>query len=123
VIDLWEEGDGAQEVMLYKQPVLKVLRVLIGDQHLAGPSLYICRTEDMLGRVPLMPWYISCNSHPTLPHRFGNRAGATADSVGKGNGSRLYDELNLWMWPSGAMGGGSLARSVWKKLSRGVGSD
>ena len=26
IIDLWEEGDGAQEVMLYKRPVLKVLR-------------------------------------------------------------------------------------------------
>jgi hypothetical protein len=31
VIDLWEEGDGAQEVMLYMQHVLKVLRELIGD--------------------------------------------------------------------------------------------
>ena len=35
--------------------------------------------------------------YPTLPHRFGNRSGATADSsVGRGNGSRLY-ELSLWM--------------------------
>ena len=65
------------------------------------PSLYICRTENVLGRVPLMPCYISGNTHPTLPHRFGDRAGATADSsVGRGNGSRLY-ELNLWMWRYG----------------------
>jgi hypothetical protein len=67
------------------------------------PSLYICRAENVLGRVPLMPCYIGGNSHPTLPHRFGtgNRAGATADSsVDRGNGSRLY-ELNLWMWRYG----------------------
>ena len=55
----------------------------------------------MLGRVPLMTCYISGNAHPTLPHRFGNRAEATADSsVGRGNGSRLH-ELNLWMWRYG----------------------
>ena len=37
----------------------------------------------------------------TLPHSFGNRAGATADSrVGISNGSRLY-ELNHWMWRYG----------------------
>jgi hypothetical protein len=31
------------------------------------PSLYICRAENVLGRVPLMPCYISGNTHPTLP--------------------------------------------------------
>ena len=36
VICLCEEGDGAKEVMLYKRPVLKVLRELIGDERLAG---------------------------------------------------------------------------------------
>ena len=61
------------------------------------PSLYICRAETVLGRVPLMPCYIRGNTHPTLPHCFGDRAGATADSsVGRGNGSRHY-ELNLRM--------------------------
>ena len=52
-----------------------------------------------------------------LPHRFGNRAGATADSsVGISNGSRLY-ELNHWMWRYGR---GQLCRV---KLSRGVKRD
>ena len=36
IIDLWEEGDGNQEVLLYKRPVLKVLRELISDERLAG---------------------------------------------------------------------------------------
>jgi hypothetical protein len=36
VIDLWEGRDGAQEVMVYKLLVLKVLRELIGDESLAG---------------------------------------------------------------------------------------
>jgi hypothetical protein len=71
------------------------------------PSLYICRAEKVLGHVPLMPCYI-CNWD-----------GATADSsVGRGNGSRLC-ELSLWMWRYGRH---SLARSLWHKLLRGVGS-
>ena len=41
VIDLWEEGDGAQEVMLYKRPVLKVLRELIADERLAGRQHFV----------------------------------------------------------------------------------
>ena len=36
VLDLWEEGDGDQEVMLYKRPALKVLRELLADLRLAG---------------------------------------------------------------------------------------
>ena len=67
------------------------------------PSLYLCRAENVLGRVPLMPCFVGGNSTPTLPHQFGNRQGALASantSVGRGNGSRLY-ELNLWMWRYG----------------------
>ena len=65
------------------------------------PSLYIYRAENVLGRVPPMPCYISGSTHPTLPHNFGNRDWATAESsVGRGNGSRLC-ELNLWMWHYG----------------------
>ncbi len=44
VIDLWEEGDGAGEVMLYKRPVLPVLKVfkgLIGEEHLAGLQHFV----------------------------------------------------------------------------------
>ena len=36
VIDLWEQGDGNQEVLLYKRPALKVLRELLADERLAG---------------------------------------------------------------------------------------
>jgi hypothetical protein len=38
VIDLWEQGDGNQEVLLYKRPALKaeVLRELLADELLAG---------------------------------------------------------------------------------------
>ena len=62
------------------------------------PSLYLCRSCNVLGRVPLMPCYVRGNAHPTLPNSFGDRDGAKADtSRGRGNGSRLY-ELNLWMW-------------------------
>jgi hypothetical protein len=67
------------------------------------PSLYLGRAENVLGRVPMMPCFVAGNSTPTpaLPHRFGDRNGAVADtSAGRGNGSRLY-ELNLWMWRYG----------------------
>lgn len=36
IIDLWEEGDGNQEVLLYKRSAIKVLRELISDERLAG---------------------------------------------------------------------------------------
>ena len=58
VLDLWEEGDGDQDVRLYK-----------------------CK---------------AIHRTPTLPHSFGNRQGAVADSRnGAGNGPRLY-EVNIW---------------------------
>jgi hypothetical protein len=94
------------------------------DSAFNQPSLYIYRAENMLGRMPLMPGYISGNAHPTLPPRFGKRAGATADSdssVGRGNRSRLY-ELNLWMWRYGRRQPHKVPVPG-KKLSNGVGSD
>jgi hypothetical protein len=67
------------------------------------PSLYICKPENVLGRVPLMPFHIGGNAHLTLPHRFGNRAGATADSsVGRGNRSRFYQNLDVALWAGAA---------------------
>ena len=66
------------------------------------PSLYLCRAENVLGRVPMMPCFVAGNRTPTVPHRFRkNCHGAVADtSEGRGNGSRLY-ELNVWMWRYG----------------------
>jgi hypothetical protein len=75
------------------------------------PSLYICRAENVLGRVPLMPFYIGSNTHPTLPHSFSSLAGATADSSLGSPGERqlkqalwaqpLDVELWAWMWSYG----------------------
>lgn len=36
IIDLWKEGDGDQDVRLFKRPAGKVLRELIADPRLAG---------------------------------------------------------------------------------------
>ena len=59
------------------------------------PSLYLCLARNVLGRVPLTSCFVRGNRTPTLPHSFGNRQGAVADSRnGAGNGSRLY-ELNI----------------------------
>ena len=65
------------------------------------PSLYICPVSNVLGRVPLIPCFVAGNKHPTLPHSFGSRQGAIADTrPGAGNGSRLF-ELSPWMWRYG----------------------
>jgi hypothetical protein len=59
------------------------------------PSLYLCRSKNVLGRVPMRQCFVGGNSMPTMPHRVGSREGRVANtSVGRGNGSRLYD-LNL----------------------------
>ena len=36
VLDLSEEGDGDQDVRLYKRPAMKVLKELLSDERLAG---------------------------------------------------------------------------------------
>jgi hypothetical protein len=72
------------------------------------PSLYICRAENLLGRVPLMPCYISRNAHPTLPHRFGDRVRRRSGdeksaALGKLLWTRMLWEMNeekmLWYIP------------------------
>jgi hypothetical protein len=66
--------------------------------------------------------YIGGNTHPTLLHCFGNRAGASADSsVGRDNGRGLY-ELNLWMWryERGQSCSGKVTVTEADSVSRGV---
>jgi hypothetical protein len=59
---------------------------------------------NVLGRAPLIPCFISGNSHPTIPHSFKDNRGlgsASADTQrDRGNGSRLY-EVNISMWRYG----------------------
>ena len=69
------------------------------------PCLYICPVANVLGRAPLIPCFIDCNRHPTIPYRFKDDhrrlGGASADTQrDRGNGSRLY-EVNIWMWRYG----------------------
>ena len=70
----------------------------------ATPSLYVCHVENILGSVPMMPYFVGDNTQPTIPYRFRiqrGRAGWAADTrPDAGNGSRLY-ELNLCMWRYG----------------------
>jgi len=44
-------------------------------------SLYICEARNVLGRAPMMPCFLEGNPTPTLPHRFGNRDCAVADTA------------------------------------------
>jgi hypothetical protein len=64
------------------------------------PTLYVCPVENVLGRVPLLPYYLKGNFHNTIPYilRHHVPAGAAADSrQDSGTGSRLF-EVNIWMW-------------------------
>ena len=70
----------------------------------SSPNLlaqYICWAKNVLGRVPLMPCFVSANGTLHLLHRFGGYQGGLAESsTGAGNDSRLY-ELNTWRWRYG----------------------
>ncbi len=67
------------------------------------PCLYICPVANVLGRAPLIPCFIDCTTHPTIPYKFknsrilGNASADTQPEPDRGNGSRLY-EVNLWLW-------------------------
>jgi len=45
-------------------------------------SLTASLQQGCMGRVPLMSCYIGGNARPTLPHSFGNRAGANGNRAG-----------------------------------------
>ncbi len=36
------------------------------------PCLYICPVANVLGLAPLIPCFIDCNTHPTIPYKFKN---------------------------------------------------
>ena len=68
------------------------------------PCLYICPVANVLRRAPLIPCFIDCNTHPTIPYKFKNSrilGTASADTQpDRWNGSRLY-KVNLWLWSYG----------------------
>ena len=67
------------------------------------PTLYICPVGNVLGLVPLIPCYMSGNTHPTIPYCFrGRNLGGAAADTRKVNGtaSKLF-EINIWMWRYG----------------------
>ncbi len=53
---------------IMKQAQVPMLYDSASNQHL--PCLYICPVANVLGRAPLIPCFIGCNSHPTIPHSF-----------------------------------------------------
>ena len=73
------------------------------------PTLYVGRTEDLLGRVPLFPCFLHGNATSTIPYtgeyapgqkqavEFGCADGA---SQGSRRGSHVY-EINTWLWNFG----------------------
>jgi hypothetical protein len=67
------------------------------------PTLYVCPVENVLGRVPLIPCYLNCNTMNSIPHKYRSQIPreAPADSrPDSGTGSRLF-EVNIWLWRYG----------------------
>ena len=84
-------------------------------------TLFVGRTEDLLGRVPLFPCLLNSNTTSTIPNKyaarqkqafeFGCANGASQESR---RGSHVY-EINTWLWnfgrPQPRVGGLSVAKT------------
>ena len=71
------------------------------------PCLYVAPAANMVGRVPLIPLFLSGNSTPTIPHKYskhkssGFPAGSCDTAAADGRrGSNMY-EINPWLWQFG----------------------
>jgi hypothetical protein len=71
------------------------------------PTLYVGRTEDLLGRVPLFPCFLHGNATSTIPYTYAPRQKQAfefgcADGASQGSrwGSHAY-EINTWLWNFG----------------------
>jgi hypothetical protein len=63
------------------------------------PTLYCCPVDNVLGRVPLLPCYLTGSTVNTIPYSCRSQIprGAAADSRREsGTGGRLF-EVNIWM--------------------------
>jgi hypothetical protein len=92
------------------------------------PCLYVAPTENMVGRVPLIPCFLAGNSTLTIPHKFSKSRDSgfpfgcadSADVDGR-RGSNLY-EVNPWLWQFGRgkprLPVGGLTRTVEQTMAR-----
>ncbi len=84
-------------------------------------TLYVGKTEDLLGRVPLFPCFLNGNATSTIPNKYAPRQKqafefecADGASQGSRRGSHVY-EINAWLWtfgrPQPPVGGLSVAKT------------
>ena len=71
------------------------------------PCLYVANTENMVGRIPLMPCFLDGNSTQTISHTYSKNKNSCfpagcADSAAEDGrrGSNVY-EVNPWLWQFG----------------------
>jgi hypothetical protein len=70
--------------------------------------LYVAPTENLAGRIPLLPLFLAGNLTPTIPHIFsrskdsGFPFGCTDTAAVDGRqGNNIY-EVNSWLWQFGS---------------------
>ncbi len=83
------------------------LRAMMNRADLPGPTLYVGRADDVLGRVPLISCFLDGNATSTIPHKYSSRQKdafgcCCADGAGPTSrrGSHVY-EINAWLWNFG----------------------
>jgi hypothetical protein len=70
------------------------------------PCLYVAPVGNMVGRVPLVPWFLAGNSTPTIPHKFSKYKGsgfpmgcANKAAADGRHGSNVYEvsvAISIW---------------------------
>ena len=99
----------------------KGVRKLYEPSPVPGPTLYVGRIQDLLGRVPLMQCFLDGNATSTIPHKYASRQKTAfecgcADGPGPASrkGSHVY-EINTWLWsfgrPQPRVGGLSVSKA------------
>jgi hypothetical protein len=83
------------------------IRKLYEPSESPAPTLYVGRTADLLGRVPLFPCFLHGNATSTIPNKYAVRqkqafefGSADGASQGSRRGSHVY-EINTWLWNFG----------------------
>jgi hypothetical protein len=87
-----------EELMLPIKGPMEDAGVIKLNEPSSTPCLYVAPAENMVGRVPLIPCFLSGNSTPTIPHIFSKRKdsgfafGCTDTAAADGRwGSNVYE--------------------------------
>ena len=71
------------------------------------PCHYVAPARNLLGRAPLIPFFLDGNSTPTIPHKFSKRkdsaipCGCADAAAADGRRGSNVSEIKPWLWQFG----------------------